>query len=129
MVVKTEGELHEHLPNAPILPSAPSSPGPSDAGKRLLPWPIAVAFFMESLEMTILVRMPLGLPLCLCLLDFRTGQRHSPEVSLHQPEYPLSKNEILSKKYSPIYPSKNVASTGRCWTQKDRKPSKCWAFC
>ena len=30
------------------------SPAPSEAGKRLLPWLIAVAFFMESLDTTIL---------------------------------------------------------------------------
>ena len=30
------------------------SPAPSEAGKRLLPWLVAVAFFMESLDTTIL---------------------------------------------------------------------------
>ena len=30
------------------------SPAPSDASKRLLPWLVAVAFFMESLDTTIL---------------------------------------------------------------------------
>ncbi len=30
------------------------SPGPSDTSKRLLPWLVAVAFFMESLDTTIL---------------------------------------------------------------------------
>ena len=29
-------------------------PVPSDAAKRLLPWLVAVAFFMESLDTTIL---------------------------------------------------------------------------
>jgi len=32
----------------------PSSPNPSEAAKRLLPWLVAVAFFMESLDTTIL---------------------------------------------------------------------------
>jgi len=32
----------------------PSSSGPSEASKRLLPWLVAVAFFMESLDTTIL---------------------------------------------------------------------------
>jgi EmrB/QacA subfamily drug resistance transporter len=32
----------------------PSSPAPSDAALRLLPWLVAVAFFMESLDTTIL---------------------------------------------------------------------------
>jgi len=36
------------------LAAAPSSPGPSEAAKRLLPWLVAVAFFMESLDTTIL---------------------------------------------------------------------------
>ena len=30
------------------------SPAPSEAAKRLLPWLVAVAFFMESLDTTIL---------------------------------------------------------------------------
>jgi len=34
--------------------SDPSSPGVSEAAKRLLPWLVAVAFFMESLDTTIL---------------------------------------------------------------------------
>ena len=33
---------------------AQNSPAPSDAAKRLLPWLVAVAFFMESLDTTIL---------------------------------------------------------------------------
>jgi EmrB/QacA subfamily drug resistance transporter len=37
---------------SPIAP--PSSSTPSDAAKRLLPWLVAVAFFMESLDTTIL---------------------------------------------------------------------------
>jgi len=37
-------------PNSIALPS----PAPSDAAKRLLPWLVAVAFFMESLDTTIL---------------------------------------------------------------------------
>jgi MFS family permease len=32
----------------------PASSGPSEASKRLLPWLVAVAFFMESLDTTIL---------------------------------------------------------------------------
>ena len=41
--------------NEPGSPSAALlSPGPSDASKRLLPWLVAVAFFMESLDTTIL---------------------------------------------------------------------------
>jgi EmrB/QacA subfamily drug resistance transporter len=36
----------------PIAPPSPS--GPSEASKRLLPWLVAVAFFMESLDTTIL---------------------------------------------------------------------------
>src|SRR5580698_4597914 len=36
----------------PIAP--PSSSGPSEAAKRLLPWLVAVALFMESLDTTIL---------------------------------------------------------------------------
>ena len=40
------------------LPMPPATPGnsdkPSDAAKRLLPWLVAVAFFMESLDTTIL---------------------------------------------------------------------------
>jgi EmrB/QacA subfamily drug resistance transporter len=35
-------------------PTAPVAPSVSDAGKRLLPWLVAVAFFMESLDTTIL---------------------------------------------------------------------------
>src|ERR1700761_1301858 len=35
--------------NAQVL-----SPAPSEAAKRLLPWLVAVAFFMESLDTTIL---------------------------------------------------------------------------
>jgi EmrB/QacA subfamily drug resistance transporter len=38
--------------NLPVI--APSLKVPSDAGKRLLPWLVAVAFFMESLDTTIL---------------------------------------------------------------------------
>src|ERR1700743_226569 len=42
-----------------MTPTTPSNPGadspvPSDASKRLLPWLVAVAFFMESLDTTIL---------------------------------------------------------------------------
>jgi EmrB/QacA subfamily drug resistance transporter len=40
-------------PSAPLVAPA-SSPAPSDAAKRLLPWLVAVAFFMESLDTTIL---------------------------------------------------------------------------
>jgi EmrB/QacA subfamily drug resistance transporter len=36
------------------ISSAAVSPTPSDASKRLLPWLVAVAFFMESLDTTIL---------------------------------------------------------------------------
>src|SRR6202522_1148560 len=36
------------------LIAPPSSSGPSAASKRLLPWLVAVAFFMESLDTTIL---------------------------------------------------------------------------
>jgi EmrB/QacA subfamily drug resistance transporter len=36
------------------LIAPPSSSGPSEASKRLLPWLVAVAFFMESLDTTIL---------------------------------------------------------------------------
>jgi EmrB/QacA subfamily drug resistance transporter len=39
-------------PSTPILPASPSQP--SDTSKRLLPWLVAVAFFMESLDTTIL---------------------------------------------------------------------------
>ncbi len=39
-------------PNLPIV--APSLQIPSEASKRLLPWLVAVAFFMESLDTTIL---------------------------------------------------------------------------
>src|SRR5271166_3122324 len=40
----------------PVNPtdSAPVPDGPSDSSKRLLPWLVAVAFFMESLDTTIL---------------------------------------------------------------------------
>src|SRR5260370_29602088 len=38
--------------NPPSRPSIPS--GPSASSKRLLPWLVAVAFFMESLDTTIL---------------------------------------------------------------------------
>jgi EmrB/QacA subfamily drug resistance transporter len=38
--------------NLPVV--APSSQVPSEAAKRLLPWLVAVAFFMESLDTTIL---------------------------------------------------------------------------
>ena len=34
--------------------SAPSPPLPDDSIKRLLPWLVAVAFFMQSLDTTIL---------------------------------------------------------------------------
>jgi EmrB/QacA subfamily drug resistance transporter len=41
--------------SAPISPSAAAvAPVPSDASKKLLPWLVAVAFFMESLDTTIL---------------------------------------------------------------------------
>jgi EmrB/QacA subfamily drug resistance transporter len=40
-------------PSAPSV-APPSSSTPSDAAKRLLPWLVAVAFFMESLDTTIL---------------------------------------------------------------------------
>jgi EmrB/QacA subfamily drug resistance transporter len=39
-------------PNTLIVPSSPSQP--SDTTKQLLPWLVAVAFFMESLDTTIL---------------------------------------------------------------------------
>jgi EmrB/QacA subfamily drug resistance transporter len=39
--------------NSPSLPISPATP-PSEASKRLLPWLVAVAFFMESLDTTIL---------------------------------------------------------------------------
>src|SRR5580692_11449583 len=39
---------------APSFSSDPSSFEPSEASKRLLPWLVAVAFFMESLDTTIL---------------------------------------------------------------------------
>jgi EmrB/QacA subfamily drug resistance transporter len=39
-------------PNTLIVPASPSQP--SDTTKRLLPWLVAVAFFMESLDTTIL---------------------------------------------------------------------------
>src|ERR1700723_1979161 len=38
---------------SPLIPP-PSSSDPSEASKRLLPWLVAVAFFMESLDTTIL---------------------------------------------------------------------------
>ena len=41
-----------NAPGAPNLTANP--PAPSDASKRLLPWLVAVAFFMESLDTTIL---------------------------------------------------------------------------
>jgi len=41
-----------NTPGPVIAP--PSSSGPTDAAKRLLPWLVAVAFFMESLDTTIL---------------------------------------------------------------------------
>jgi EmrB/QacA subfamily drug resistance transporter len=43
-------------PSSPVNPPAVSAPAPqnSDASKRLLPWLVAVAFFMESLDTTIL---------------------------------------------------------------------------
>jgi EmrB/QacA subfamily drug resistance transporter len=43
-------------PSLPSLPSAslPSASGPSASSKRILPWLVAVAFFMESLDTTIL---------------------------------------------------------------------------
>jgi EmrB/QacA subfamily drug resistance transporter len=40
-------------PSAPSV-APPSSSAPSDAARRLLPWLVAVAFFMESLDTTIL---------------------------------------------------------------------------
>jgi EmrB/QacA subfamily drug resistance transporter len=39
-------------PNAPRVPSV--TPSPATASKRILPWLVAVAFFMESLDTTIL---------------------------------------------------------------------------
>jgi len=39
-------------PPAPSIASSSSS-APSDAAKRILPWLVAVAFFMESLDTTI----------------------------------------------------------------------------
>jgi EmrB/QacA subfamily drug resistance transporter len=41
-----------NTPGPVVAPS--SSSGPTDAAKRLLPWLVAVAFFMESLDTTIL---------------------------------------------------------------------------
>jgi EmrB/QacA subfamily drug resistance transporter len=41
-------------PNALNGPSISSSPSPSNANRHLLPWLVAVAFFMESLDTTIL---------------------------------------------------------------------------
>ncbi len=40
--------------STPIPSAATQAPVPSDAAKRLLPWMVAVAFFMESLDTTIL---------------------------------------------------------------------------
>jgi len=40
-------------PTGPLI-APPSSSNPSEASKRLLPWLVAVAFFMESLDTTIL---------------------------------------------------------------------------
>jgi len=40
-------------PNRPVI-APPSSSDPSETSKRLLPWLVAVAFFMESLDTTIL---------------------------------------------------------------------------
>jgi EmrB/QacA subfamily drug resistance transporter len=40
-------------PSAPLV-DPPSSSAPSDPARRLLPWLVAVAFFMESLDTTIL---------------------------------------------------------------------------
>jgi EmrB/QacA subfamily drug resistance transporter len=42
------------LPNAPRAPSVTPPPAPGTASKRVLPWLVAVAFFMESLDTTIL---------------------------------------------------------------------------
>jgi EmrB/QacA subfamily drug resistance transporter len=41
-------------PNAPRAPSVTPPPAPGTASKRVLPWLVAVAFFMESLDTTIL---------------------------------------------------------------------------
>jgi len=38
---------------SPAVPG-PSNPSARTSGKRLLPWLVAVAFFMESLDTTIL---------------------------------------------------------------------------
>jgi MFS family permease len=40
-------------PAGPVI-ATPTSTEPSDASKHLLPWLVAVAFFMESLDTTIL---------------------------------------------------------------------------
>jgi EmrB/QacA subfamily drug resistance transporter len=40
--------------NKPIRPEPAAEHAPSDSAKRLLPWLVAVAFFMESLDTTIL---------------------------------------------------------------------------
>src|SRR6202050_3352270 len=40
-------------PASPLI-APPPPPVPSEAAKRLLPWLVAVAFFMESLDTTIL---------------------------------------------------------------------------
>ena len=42
------------MSSSPIPSAAAQAPVPSDAAKRLLPWLVAVAFFMESLDTTIL---------------------------------------------------------------------------
>src|SRR5271163_2957406 len=46
------------MATSPVNPtnsaSVPSAPSPSASSKRLLPWLVAVAFFMESLDTTIL---------------------------------------------------------------------------
>jgi EmrB/QacA subfamily drug resistance transporter len=47
-----EVSVYMNTPGPVIAP--PSSSGPTDAAKRLLPWLVAVAFFMESLDTTIL---------------------------------------------------------------------------
>ncbi len=44
----------QSIMNASNLPVVDSSQVPSEAAKRLLPWLVAVAFFMESLDTTIL---------------------------------------------------------------------------
>src|ERR1700759_2115613 len=42
------------MSSTPIPSAAMQAPEPSDAARRLLPWLVAVAFFMESLDTTIL---------------------------------------------------------------------------